>query len=544
MSVRSLLMVLGATAVWLFLAAIISVSLADSPGQLAKTASPTDSNDDANRCIECHSAEVTGFLGSKMAHSMRTGAHEPAGLVQIPGTTIRMYTDKNGSWQTLEHGGYKMTYHVDYVIGSGTHATGYLIKLGDHLFQSPVSYYSRLAAYALAPGYEQQAYPNFSRPVGESCVFCHAGSFNAVAGTQNEYRGTPFPHPAISCNRCHGDVTAHLENPNAANIVNPENLNTAARDSVCEQCHLIGVARVLNPGKRFSDFQVGQPLEETFTIYRSEAPKGTMVPFRVISQSEQLALSKCKIKSGEKMWCGTCHDPHYEPIDPVTYFREKCMQCHAKTAFSPDHPPKTSNCIGCHMPTRDAKDGRHTAFTDHRIQLISENGPAEEAAFPGKEASSIVPWRASPPKLAKRNLGIALVNIGMETNSLKQVASGYQMLAEVQQKFSQDCEMYYAMGTALYLEKRYGGAVHAFEQAVRFDPISSPKEASLGQAYAAMGDQKQAEQHLEKAMELDSMNLTAAALLISVYQRTGESKKASELSRKIARLAHITFMGK
>jgi tetratricopeptide (TPR) repeat protein len=243
------------------------------------------------------------------------------------------------------------------------------------------------------------------------------------------------------------------------------------------------------------------------------------------------------------MWCGTCHDPHNEPIDPVSYYRDKCLQCHANSAFAPNHPQKTSNCIGCHMPTRGAKDGGHTTFTDHRIQVISGNEPAE-ISFRGNEDSLIVPWRESSPNLAKRNLGIASINIGMEENSFTQVESGYQMLTEVQQEFSQDYEMYYAMGTALYLEKRYGAAVGAFEQAVRFDPISSRKEASLGQVYATLGNQKQAEQHLEKAMEMDSMNLTAAALLISVYERNGELAKAKELSQKIAHLARITSLNK
>jgi hypothetical protein len=107
---------------------------------------------------------------------------------------------------------------------------------------------------------------------------------------------------------------------------------------------------VLNPGKKFPDFQAGAPPEDTFTIYHDEVPKGSEGAFRVISHSEQLAVSECKRNSGDRLWCGTCHDPHNEPTEVVTYYRARCLQCHTKTTFATDHPPKTSDCIGCHMP--------------------------------------------------------------------------------------------------------------------------------------------------------------------------------------------------
>jgi len=41
-------------------------------------------------------------------------------------------------------------------------------------------------------------------------------------------------------------------------IVNPAKLQQAARDSICEQCHLAGEVRIPNPGKSMADFQPGQ----------------------------------------------------------------------------------------------------------------------------------------------------------------------------------------------------------------------------------------------------------------------------------------------
>lgn len=542
---RSILGTLAATAILLWGAGAPSHSIAysSSPKNMASSAPEKSATaGDADECRDCHAKEVDGYAQSKMAHSMRIGAREPAGVVRVPGTTIRMYSDRQGSWQTLESHGSTNTYHVDYVIGSGTHASGYIVKLANHLFQSPVAYYRSREAYDLAPGYAGKPDPDFTRPIAEGCIFCHAGSFDAVAGTVNEYGKTPFTHLAIGCDRCHGNTAAHLANPSDTNIVNPTHLDPAARDSVCEQCHLIGAARVLNPGKRFTDFEAGRPLEETFTIYRNVPPPGATAGFRVISHSEQLALSKCARSSGGRLWCGTCHDPHQEPAKPIAYYRQKCLECHAKTSFAADHPSRSSDCIACHMPKRAPNDGGHTAFTDHRIERYPQSADQSNAANP--PPASLAPWRQPPSELATRNLGIASVDVGLEKRSPKLIVDGYRMLTAVQQQFPQDSEMFNTMGIALFAAKQFDEAAQAFELAVHFDSQSSPKEASLGQAYLALGDHGLAEQHLERAMMLDPLNLSAAGVLINAYNQNGEGEKADQLSSKIAALVESDLRSK
>jgi hypothetical protein len=490
---------------------------------------PASEPDKEDACIRCHKEEVDGFARSRMAHSMRLPAHEPEGVVHASGATLRTYSNRDGTWQSLESHGNTETYRVNYVIGSGTHASGYLVSLASHLFQSPVAYYPRQAAYALAPGYETESDPDFTRPVKPGCLFCHAGASAPVPGTINEYGAQPFSHLAIDCSRCHGQVNSHLARPSPSNIVNPARLDPASRDSVCEQCHLKGVARVVNPGKKFTDFVVGQPLERTFTIYRYSMPNGEQPPFKVISHSEQLALSQCKRASGDGMWCGTCHDPHDEPADAVPYYRSKCLACHANSHFGANHPPRNSNCIGCHMPKREADDGGHTVFTDHRIQRTPDHKPAGEP-------TGIVPWRDPPAELAKRNLGIASIEAGAETRSWPQVVSGYRTLVEVQHQFPDDCEMYMSIGNALSMGQQFSEAAFAFELAERCDPKSSTAEANLGSAYAASGRNEAAELHLERALDLDPMNLNAAEQLIGLYEKNGETSKAEMLRAKISSL--------
>jgi photosynthetic reaction center cytochrome c subunit len=482
----------------------------------------------ASRCQFCHASEVEGYARSAMAHSLRPAGQEPDGTVDTLGAKITMYSSPTGYWQRLQSGGDVTNYRMDYVIGSGNHASGYLLDLAGHLFQSPVAYYKTRHAYDLAPGYEGQPNPDFTRPVAEACLFCHSGTALHLSGTSNQYRSPAFSAEAITCERCHGSAEKHLSDPRAGTIINPAKLEPAARDSICEQCHLLGVGRVLNPGKKFSDFRPGQSLEDVFTTYRNVSPPGADAEkFKVISHVEQLARSTCARKSSGRLWCGTCHDPHNQPVEPVAFFRSKCLSCHMEK-FPGSHPGKESICISCHMPRRDAKDGGHTAFTDHRIQ----RRPEAQETLP--ENTDIAAWREPAPDLQKRNLGIAYVNVGGERRSPPFVVRGYRMLTEVQDQFSTDSAVFTAMGTALLLGKQSTEAELAFERALQLDPDSVAAETNAASAYLQAGDIGGAVSHLERAVVMDPLDLPADIPLIDLYKRQGNVVKAAELAGKVS----------
>jgi photosynthetic reaction center cytochrome c subunit len=481
----------------------------------------------ASRCQFCHPSQVEGYARSTMAHSLRRAAQEPGGTVHTPDEKITMYSSPTGYWQRLESRGDVTNHRIDYVIGSGNHASGYLLDLAGHLFQSPVAYYTSRHTYDLAPGYEGVANPDFTRPISEGCLFCHSGTALHIPGTSNQYRSPAFSAEAITCERCHGSAERHLNDPRAGTIINPAKLEPAARDSICEQCHLLGVGRVLNPAKTFGDFRPGRPLEDVFTTYVNVSQKGTDAEkFKVISHVEQLARSTCARKSHGQMWCGTCHDPHDKPVEPVEFFRSKCLSCHTEK-FASAHPGKQSNCISCHMPRRDAKDGGHTAFTDHRIQ----RRPEGQQTLP--ENTDIAAWREPVPDLQKRNLGIAYVNVGAERRSPPLVVRGYRMLTEVQAQFSTDSAVFTAMGTALLLGKQSTEAELAFERALQLDPESVGGETNAASAYLEAGDIDRAVSHLERAVTIDPLHLPADMPLIDLYKRQGNVAKAAELTGKV-----------
>ena len=285
---------------------------------------------------------------------------------------------------------------------------------------------------------------------------------------------------------------------------------------------------MLNPGREFRDFQPGQKLENTFTTYHDVLPPDTP-PGDIQSHQPCRAVGIECLRPQQRgpFWCGTCHDPHNKPAQPVEYYRSRCLTCHT-AKFPAAHPGKETNCIGCHMPRRDAQDGGHTAFTDHRIQ----RHPQE--AQPGAPLDGdIAPWREPAPDLQKRNLGIAYVSAGLQRRSANSLVQGYRLLTEVQQEFSADPEVFTSMGTALLIGKHPSEAEFAFERALELRPNSAVAETNVAAAHQQTGDIDGTILHLERAVALDPMHLPATSALIDLYRQQGNTAKADDLAEKV-----------
>ena len=136
------------------------------------------------------------------------------------------------------------------------------------------------------------------------------------------------------------------------------------------------------------------------------------------------------------------------------------------------------------MPRRDAQDGGHSAFTDHRIQRRPQQSPPGGAPQGGE----IAPWREPAPDLQKRSLGIAYVSAGLQRRSATSLVQGYRLLTEVQQEFSSDPEVFTSMGTALLIGKQPSEAEFAFERALSLRPNSAVAETNVAAAHQQAGD--------------------------------------------------------
>ena len=412
--------------------------------------------------------------------------------------------------QRMERDGLASQYSIAYSIGSGAHAVAYLIQVGSHLFESPLSYYAA-SGWGMSPGYENLRAPDFYRAVRPPCLFCHTGEALPIPGTLNAYRDPPFRAESITCERCHGPAAAHLRNPLPGSITNPRKLPPRARDSVCEQCHLDGEVGVPNPGREIPDFRPGENLEDVYTVYVYQSSRSPTQPnaLTIISQSQQLALSACARKSGDQLWCGTCHDPHALPKDPVAYFRGRCLQCHGPALLT-SHPKPNQDCFGCHMPRLPAGKGGHTILTDHRIAIYT---PRELAGLraasllngsaPETNADELVPWHNPPPQFSERNLGLAYARVGRQLESLPFVRRGYELLSSALDHFPDDPVLLRAMGQIMSGTNAPADAEALFDKALAAEPGSALLYDDMAAAADNAGDNRNAIKYLEKTLQLD-----------------------------------------
>lgn len=179
------------------------------------------------------------------------------------------------------------------------------------------------------------------------------------------------------------------------------------------------------------------------------------------------------------------------------------------------------------MPRRAAKDGGHSAFTDHRIQRRPEEQPEPPTS------AAIAAWREPARELQTRNLGIAEIEVGMQRHSPSMIGDGYRALTEVQQQFSNDSDFFKWIGEALLVAKQNSEAEIAFERALQLDPNSALAEARAAAPYIQEGNVDRAVPYLRRAIALDSLNLSAASTLIDLYRKQGQSTEATELAEKI-----------
>jgi hypothetical protein len=276
-------------------------------------------------CGDCHPQLAAKWAASPMGRSsgIVEAGSEPTGefLQESSGTRFGIHLAAGRLELTWlrSHGEERHRQSLDFFVGSRRAGRSYGFIENGYLYQAPVGYYTKRGAWDMAPGYEQDAAPDLNRPVTAECLFCHSSGMSATGGTLNRFADLSGLR-GVTCERCHGDGSRHAAHPRADNIVNPARLSGSRRDSICEQCHLSGEARLELPRKHAADFRPGDDLSDFIALFVAEPAGGV----RVNSHAEALARSRCKQASGERLWCGTCHDPH----GTATSYDAVCSTCH------------------------------------------------------------------------------------------------------------------------------------------------------------------------------------------------------------------------
>jgi len=479
-----------------------------------------------------------------MSQSIAVGAVQPDGNVVHKRSGAKVSIKKDGTQvvHRLEEQGLVAEYPVAYTVGAGAVGYSYLVRDGPYLFQSPISYYTQTKSYDLTPGYETERLLDFTHPIPEGCLFCHTGSTNLIRGTTNGY-GEPAFTP-ISCERCHGLSERHLTKPEPGSIVNPAKLAERARASVCEQCHLEGETRVLHPGKTWTDFQAGLELESTFTTYLRNASVSD-TSLRAVSQSEQLAQSKCARSSQGKLWCGTCHNPHEEAEDRPKQIRSICLSCHASLFESAKHQP-AAECISCHMPRLRPTNVAHSAITDHRIPRVKAEQQQENTSEQPGEDWRLHAWRPPAGSLAQRDLGVAYYELGVVEHNSKEVLEAYELLSHLTvSERSKDPETLADLGSILLQEKQSDLALRLFAEAIALEPNNARLAYSHALALEQKGDLPAAIKELKRSIQLDPAIPKPYLRLAQIYDHLGQRALRAQILADYLKIApmNLEFRG-
>ena len=110
------------------------------------------------------------------------------------------------------------------------------------------------------------------------------------------------------------------------------------------------------------------------------------------------------------------------------------------------------------------------------------------------------------------------------------------MLAEVQATQRDDVDVLKAIGRALLAAGQPAEALRAFEWVLRLTPSNASSEEDVGVAMIQSRQLAEAATHLERAVKLDPLLLSAGTALEDVYHREGLDDQADALADRMRRM--------
>jgi len=494
----------------------------------------TQSTPGSEACARCHAEITKSYRNTVMAtasgpaaEGLTTGHFEH----KSSGVHYRVYEQDGKVWMSYDRGGNDALHgqrELSYFIGSGKKGRTYLFSDQGFWFEAPINWYSQEGRWNMTPAYTEAVEMPLNLPAYVDCLNCHTSGLQPPdPGTDSRYSGKPFQHDGISCERCHGTAAGHIAGKGP--IVNPAKLSPERRDAICMECHFEGTVAIEQPGKHLYQFQPGEKLSDYihyFLLLGKQQPEP-----RALSQFEALSLSACKRASGDKMWCGSCHDAHQEPAaeDKAAYYRDKCLACHGEN-FAAKHHPDKPDCIACHMPPLPSKDVAHTQATDHRIRRYPDAPPLPRLQLRG------MPLVAFPERDASltttRDLALAWESLTQRyVEGAAEEREKY--LRQAVQERPDDAVLLSALG---FVEQEHGHASQAqelYERALKIDPLSNDAATNLGILQARVGNLRRAAELWQGAFERVPNRSAIGMNLAIVFCAAGQKEDARKYVERV-----------
>jgi Flp pilus assembly protein TadD len=197
---------------------------------------------------------------------------------------------------------------------------------------------------------------------------------------------------------------------------------------------------------------------------------------KVTSHVEKLAQSACQRASGDRLWCGTCHDPHAVPVASgrAAWFRNKCLTCHDAAACKETkiaRAARQDDCTSCHMPKSPVADAQHVVYTDHSIPRRPRGEPsaasADLAVFGGA--------RAEP-----RDLALAFGIVASRSHTQADQARALTALEHAAHDSPSDVEVLLYLAELYRTGDREERAIPLYRRAIELDPSQVTAPVGLG----------------------------------------------------------------
>lgn len=528
----------------------------------------------SERCAECHEDIVRRYQShpmSRSAHRVTPGSRgipndgeavfeTAAGRVHgVSWDADQMrhfeaYRDAAGTMNMLQ------SVPIDFSIGSGERGYSYLTQHGQTLYMSPLTWYTESQQWDLSPGYDPQDHPRFSRRVSDGCVTCHIGITIQKNKKHNRFQSPAFAELSIACERCHGSgvehVALHTQGSVAADrdpIVNPADLDPSRRDSVCYQCHLHGVQRIVTAGRTEYTFRPGEVLTDNWTVLVSAGHGGRTR--EAVSHVEQLRTSACFRGSQGRLACTSCHDPHFRPDTSVAaaWYTRRCLSCHdtdASCSLPVDERfsrQSDGSCIACHMPDFSASDVPHTAQTDHRI-LRRYPDAADRSGGTAPDRLELFATDAFPvrPEEAARAWAIEHARQAGQSLSENSLLRAMRKLDEALRLFPGDTTLLEHRAAVLFDLGRHSDAEQVCEQVLKIDRENETALELKLQIHLTRGNWQAAadiSSHLVAIDAFSSINCERRAYALNQLGRQTDAIQAAQRALEIDPFLHETRRG-
>jgi len=208
------------------------------------------------------------------------------------------------------------------------------------------------------------AAPAHAEPPTPICAGCHQEAHASIADT---FHGKKNDAMGSMCQACHGDASAHLQDPAKNRMVNKfAHASPVEKSAVCLTCH--------SANRHLSFWESGKHSKNDVACtdchnIHDKSKSLSVSPFVTTARpieadicgnchkqirNATLKPSHHPILEG-KVKCSDCHNPH-GALTPMMLKQEtvnqQCYSCHAdkRGPFVHSHPPVEENCVTCHNP--------------------------------------------------------------------------------------------------------------------------------------------------------------------------------------------------